>query len=64
MKLVLNKFLQIGASTGLGSDSNVKNAEKGKKAFFNWISADADIATARGGGGGIALWQKVGVSDE
>jgi len=50
---------KIGASTGLGSESNVKNAEKGKKAFFNWISADNDIATARGGGGGIALWQKV-----
>lgn len=50
---------QLGAKTGLGSESNVKNAEKGKKAFFNWISADGDIATARGGGGGIALWQKV-----
>jgi len=50
---------KIGASTGLGSESNVKNAEKGKKAFFNWISADDDIATARGGGGGIALWTRV-----
>lgn len=50
---------QLGAKTGLGSDSNVKNAEKGKKAFFNWISADDNIATARGGGGGIALWQRV-----
>lgn len=50
---------QLGAKTGLGADSNVKNAEKGKKAFFNWISADGDIATARGGGGGIALWQRV-----
>ena len=23
-----------------------------------WISADADIATARGGGGGLALWRR------
>lgn len=50
---------KIGASTGLGSDSNVVNAKKDKKAFFNWISADDNIATARGGGGGIALWTRV-----
>mmetsp|Transcript_20788 Transcript_20788/g.30774 ORF Transcript_20788/g.30774 Transcript_20788/m.30774 type:complete len:293 (+) Transcript_20788:11-889(+) len=51
---------KIGASTGLGSESNVKNVnEKGKKAFFNWISADANIATARGGGGGLALWRRI-----
>lgn len=51
---------KIGASTGLGSENNVKNInEKGKKAFFNWISADATIATARGGGGGLALWKRV-----
>ena len=30
----------------------------GKKPFFNWISADSNIATARGGGGGLALWQR------
>ena len=48
----------IGASTGLGSESNVANAKKDKKAFFNWISADASIATARGGGGGLALWRR------
>jgi len=48
----------IGAATGLGAENNVKRAEQGKKAFFNWISADADIATARGGGGGLALWQR------
>ena len=30
----------------------------GKKPFFNWISADSEIATARGGGGGLALWQR------
>lgn len=36
------------------------NAEKrDKSAFFNWISADATIATARGGGGGLALWKRV-----
>lgn len=49
---------QIGASTGLGSESNIKRAQGGKKAFFNWISADDDIATARGGGGGLALWRR------
>jgi hypothetical protein len=50
---------KMGAASGLGSDSNVKNSEKNKKAFFNWISADSNIATARGGGGGLALWQRV-----
>ena len=49
---------KIGASTGLGSEGNVKLAEKNKGAFFNWISADEEIATARGGGGGLALWKK------
>jgi hypothetical protein len=49
----------VGSKTGLGSDSNVKNAEKGKQAFFNWISANDKIATARGGGGGLALWKRV-----
>jgi len=51
---------KLGSKTGLGSDSNVKRAEKGQGAFFNWISADDDIATARGGGGGLALWKRVG----
>eukprot|EP00798_Chlamydomonas_sp_ICE-L_P003871 gene3871-13935_t len=49
---------KIGASAGVGTDSNVANGKKGKKPFFHWISADADVATARGGGGGIALWAK------
>lgn len=49
---------KIGSSTGLGSDNNVELVEKGNKPFFNWISADADIATARGGGGGLALWKR------
>ena len=30
----------------------------GKKPFFNWISADENVATARGGGGGLALWKR------
>mmetsp|Transcript_1852 Transcript_1852/g.3339 ORF Transcript_1852/g.3339 Transcript_1852/m.3339 type:complete len:249 (+) Transcript_1852:112-858(+) len=59
INLKTDQAAKIGASTGLGSESNVKNAEKGNNAFFNWISADDDIATARGGGGGIALWQKI-----
>jgi hypothetical protein len=54
---------QIGASSGLGSDSNVVNAKRDRKAFFNWIAADYSIATARGGGGGLALWKRV-VEDE
>jgi len=47
---------EIGAATGLGSENNVKLAESGKKPFFNWI--DYVIATARGGGGGLALWTR------
>ena len=54
---------QLGASSGLGSDSNVVNAKRDRKAFFNWIAADEAIATARGGGGGLALWKRV-VEDE
>jgi hypothetical protein len=50
---------KLGAKSGLGSESNVKNSSKGKAAFFNWISADENIATARGGGGGLALWKRV-----
>ena len=49
---------ELGAATGLGAKNNVQRAKSGKKAFFNWISADADIATARGGGGGLALWRR------
>mmetsp|Transcript_43862 Transcript_43862/g.53053 ORF Transcript_43862/g.53053 Transcript_43862/m.53053 type:complete len:296 (-) Transcript_43862:274-1161(-) len=48
----------IGQATGLGSNNNKKLVESGKKPFFNWISADEDIATARGGGGGLALWRR------
>jgi len=55
---------KIGASTGLGSESNVANAKKGRQAFFNWISADENIATARGGGGGLALWKRIPMEDE
>jgi PAP_fibrillin len=49
---------KIGSQTGLGSEGNVEMAKRGAKPFFNWISADADIATARGGGGGLALWRR------
>lgn len=59
INLKKDEAAKIGASTGLGSESNVKNAQKDKKAFFNWISADENIATARGGGGGLALWKRV-----
>lgn len=60
IKLKQGEAAQLGSSSGLGSDSNVKNAQKGQKPFFNWISADESIATARGGGGGLALWKRVG----
>jgi hypothetical protein len=60
LNLASGQAAQIGASTGLGSSSNVVNQEKRKKLpFFNWISADANIATARGGGGGLALWKRI-----
>mmetsp|Transcript_26290 Transcript_26290/g.61779 ORF Transcript_26290/g.61779 Transcript_26290/m.61779 type:complete len:275 (+) Transcript_26290:206-1030(+) len=50
----------LGAKSGLGSSNNVDLVKKNKRPFFNWISADDRIATARGGGGGIALWKRVG----
>jgi len=50
---------KLGSQSGLGSEGNVQLSEKGRSAFFNWISADDDIATARGGGGGLALWKRV-----
>jgi PAP_fibrillin len=61
IKLNLGKgeAAKLGASSGLGSESNVENAKRGRQAFFNWISADEQIATARGGGGGLALWKRV-----
>lgn len=51
----------IGGATGLGSSSsnNEKLAESGRRAFFDWTSAHDEIATARGGGGGLALWNRV-----
>jgi hypothetical protein len=51
---------ELGAKSGLGSESNLVNIQqKNRKAFFNWISADDQIATARGGGGGLALWKRI-----
>lgn len=50
---------KIGQTTGLGSENNVEQVNQGKKPFFNWISADDEIATARGGGGGLALWRRI-----
>ena len=49
----------MGAKSGLGSQNNVQLEKRGKRPFFNWISADERIATARGGGGGLALWKLV-----
>ena len=52
--------LEVGERTGLGSGTGVEGKEDGKKkAFFNWCIADDKIATARGGGGGIALWRRI-----
>ena len=53
------KAAELGAASGLGSENNKQLVTKNKKPFFNWISADGRIATARGGGGGLALWKKV-----
>ena len=67
LKFVLPKggAAKIGSSTGLGSSNNVDMIEKqGKKPFFNWILADNDIAAARGGGGGLALWTRVKIEGE
>lgn len=59
IKLGRKDVAKIGASTGLGSANNEKLADAKRRAFFDWISADDDIATARGGGGGLALWKRV-----
>jgi hypothetical protein len=48
----------------LGSANNEKLADMGRRAFFDWISADDEIATARGGGGGLALWKRVVDNDK
>ena len=53
IKLGRKEVAKIGASTGLGSANNEKLADSGRRAFFDWISADDNIATARGGGGGL-----------
>ena len=58
IKLGRKEVAKIGASTGLGSANNEKLADSGRRAFFDWISADENIATARGGGGGLALWKR------
>ena len=49
----------LGAKSGLGAESNISLSKKKKKPFFNWISANDKIATARGGGGGLALWKRI-----
>ena len=64
IKLGRKDVAKIGATTGLGSANNEKLADSGRRAFFDWISADDDIATARGGGGGLALWKRVPVDQE
>lgn len=48
----------------LGLGFNIPKPDESKKKkgqakpFFKWIHADAEIATARGGSGGLALWQR------
>jgi hypothetical protein len=59
IKLGRKDVAKLGASTGLGSANNEKLADMGRRAFFDWISADKNIATARGGGGGLALWKRI-----
>ena len=55
--LKVGEAAAMGAKSGLGSRGNVELEKRGKRPFFNWISADERIATARGGGGGLALWR-------
>jgi hypothetical protein len=59
IKLGRREIAKIGGATGLGSSNNEKLADAVRKAFFDWISADDEITTARGGGGGLALWKRV-----
>jgi hypothetical protein len=59
IQLKAGEAASLGAKTGLGSEGNIELEKRGKRAFFNWISADDKIATARGGGGGLALWMRV-----
>ena len=59
LKLKAGEAANLGAKSGLGSEANAELERKGKRPFFNWISADERIATARGGGGGLALWKRV-----
>mmetsp|Transcript_20828 Transcript_20828/g.57228 ORF Transcript_20828/g.57228 Transcript_20828/m.57228 type:complete len:116 (-) Transcript_20828:576-923(-) len=58
IKLPKGGAAEIGAASGLGAKSNVERAKRELPAFFNWISANEHIATARGGGGGLALWRR------
>jgi hypothetical protein len=57
---------RLRSARELGSVDNVANFTEQQRLqlpFFHWISADATLATARGGGGGLALWKRVkGVS--
>ena len=64
IQLKAGEAASFGAKTGLGSKSNEELEKRGKRPFFNWISADDKIATARGGGGGLALWKRVDYEGE
>jgi hypothetical protein len=64
IQLKAGEAASFGAKTGLGSKSNKELEKRGKRPFFNWISADDKIATARGGGGGLALWKRVDYEGE
>jgi len=71
LKIAIKKgdAVKIGSSTGLGSEDKVSSsnadgeisgggASSSGTPMFLWISANEDIATARGGGGGLALWKR------
>jgi hypothetical protein len=47
IKLKAGEAASLGAKSGLGSENNVELEKRGKRPFFNWISADDKIATAR-----------------
>jgi hypothetical protein len=52
-RLGREEIAKIRGATGLGSSNCAKLADVGRRAFFDWISTDDEIATAR------AMWNWV-----
>jgi hypothetical protein len=55
-----DKVAIFGFQISLPSSPQTEKKNSGSAApFFKWIYADEQIAMARGGGGGLALWRRV-----